>query len=1070
MRSLSTQLQSLISQRVLASIPYVKITRVIDQTPPITSPDLTDPFFASTHPFSNLFGSPADEPSAPFLLSSNFPVETMPHLPSPVSSGVDSLTRRISFTLVNIDYQDQTLYEFLTSEAALDLAQLLLEVLIIPTGEFSATDFINGDTTLGETVSYFSGEIDRVTSVSDVIECRAVSLNPVTPWKLVPDDAGSPRDRGLRLPLVLGKNAIVSCVTLQIGSFTVISQNLKIGSDTIAVDNISGFGTTGSAMVAAEKVAWTGKAENLLTGVTRAEDGTIEADHVLGTFVFELGDDVVLGVSSLPVSGLNALFVLGPSGTSTRVTPLVYSVTLDDETNTPGSSGDGITTITFTTNQISGLVSQLHADAAVIRQAEYTNDDPDQTQQTDAVPFANQSLIAGTGAQGTWTNVGNSNVNWTFSKGSSNTQDLTGFYDLTDFTASSLFDSLQFIRFAFTLDVNTVSGGTLAVGLALSGAEGVLTGVTDGVIVATTDITTTGVHVIEGGLYIAEENALVASMGTFVIDFVKGPAPGGNPNFDIDITEVRMFYSTIDDTTSSTSLFRGWIADDALGNIPNVNSWAERDGTTLGGVDYSSSMFWNGRHTTITNGNESLGAVYERDVGGAEDFHYAEVNLDGALYDPQPVSPGPGEDFAWYEPATSPAPDPGVLIIDTIKLRLGKAPSGPIVETDSGNNVSINAVLYNGTRSDVVLTQVVKTNSFSSPGSGSTTEMFFEWKVEDSEIRAGLVADSFDWANDLRVAVWGSDGYVPGSGTGDKLAWSDMSFTYTLAVKSLFVPIDRPIDAQIQASAGGAGLQFFAVCDGPEADDGTWNAASGEVLEHPGDLMRFWLEDVHGLTNVDTSAFSGSTYATATPNYQFGFDARNMGSTFEQVLLRMGYEGSANVCQPSGGDWTLFFPNISGNFGSPIKTLTGIGNLISIGKDTDEISTRLTVFSHFDPRFESTDNRSFSEVQTTDPTAGAVIAREVEFGRRDADPMFLFAHNNTDGVTQWRGYIEKELGRSARIFAFRSDHWEGFALEIGDVVEIEDPRIDGGSAVKSRVIEVEHSRSQGVLLRLAEVT
>lgn len=1063
-RALSANVQELVSKRVLAEIPVVKLTRVIDHS----IPTKTDPAYFTTHPVSGVYGVPETNPQLPFLQRVTFPTETMAHLPSPVRGSVDSLTRRIQFVLANVQYQDETLYEFLTALARLDRAELELSMLLVPGPEITRQGFISS-ATAGETLSFFVGEVARVTAVGDEITCTGVSALPVTPWKLVPDDGGDPRDRGLRLPLALGKGAVVACVTLQIGDLTSLQQELTIDSTTIVLDDASGFQATGTGMVGAELVSWSGKEGNQLTGVERGLQGTHQADHIVGTFVLELGP-AVLAVSSHPVSAVTALYVKGPSGGTVKVSPLLHTVTLDDESNDPGSSGDGITTVSFTSGQLATLVHLTHADAAVIQQAQYTNDTPDLTEQSDALPFANQSLVAGNGAQGTWTDVGLATVNWTFLKSSSNTQDLTGFYDLSDFSASSLVDTLRFVRFEFTIDVNAAAGGTLTVGLRLDGAEGVLVDALDGSIVATFDITTTGTFVVEGSIFVAEEGQVVANMGPFVIDFIKSQAPGGNPSFDIDITEVRIVYLTIDDTTSSTSKDRGTISDDALGEIPNVNAWSAEDGTTVGGVDYSSSMFWNGRHTQFASGSESLAAKYERDVGGDEDFRYAEANLDGALYDPQPESPSlPDEEFAWYLKATSPAPDDGVPVIETIRVTLPQNLSDPTVFTDSGNTVSINAVLYNGPGSDVVATQTLKTNSYADPG--SSADQVFEWTVEAGEIRAGLQADSPTWADDLRIAIWGSGGYVPGTGTGDGLQWAAILLSYELAVKSLFVPIDRPVDAQIQALAGAGGLQFFAICDGPEADDGTWNADEGEVLEHPGDLMRYWLEVIHGLTNVDSATFSGSAYADATPGYRFGFDARNLGSTFEQVLLQMGYEGSANVAQPSGGDWTITFPNASFQFPAPSVTLTDLADLIAIGKDTDEIRTRLTVFSHFDPRFDSADNRSFTQVQTTDPLAAAVIAREEEFGRLDNDPQFLLAHNNEAGVTNWRLRQEFELGRFARIFLGRVNWFGGgYALEIGDVVSIQHPNVDSGVAVKSRIIETQPSQERGKHIRAAEVT
>jgi hypothetical protein len=97
----------------------------------------------------------------------------------------------------------------------------------------------------------------------------------------------------------------------------------------------------------------------------------------------------------------------------------------------------------------------------------------------------------------------------------------------------------------------------------------------------------------------------------------------------------------------------------------------------------------------------------------------------------------------------------------------------------------------------------------------------------------------------------------------------------------------------------------------------------------------------------------------------------------------------------------------------------------------------------------------------------AVLDREIEFGVNAAEPYFLFCHTSDglDGVTDWRGYMEQELGRFARLFSFRGDHWQVAALELGDVVTF----VLGAESIKARVIEVTRDQRRGYLLRLAEV-
>ncbi len=150
-------------------------------------------------------------------------------------------------------------------------------------------------------------------------------------------------------------------------------------------------------------------------------------------------------------------------------------------------------------------------------------------------------------------------------------------------------------------------------------------------------------------------------------------------------------------------------------------------------------------------------------------------------------------------------------------------------------------------------------------------------------------------------------------------------------------------------------------------------------------------------------------------------------------------------------------------------TIDSLGEIIAIGKDDSEILTRLQVYFAFDPRFESGDNRAFTLVQSTDPTLMPVSDREDEFGRKDADPFFLFAHtaDGAAGVTDWREYMEQELGRFARVFTTRVDHWQGFTLELGDIRTLTVVNGEVSEDVKVRVIETDPNT--GIQVRFVEV-
>jgi hypothetical protein len=282
-----------------------------------------------------------------------------------------------------------------------------------------------------------------------------------------------------------------------------------------------------------------------------------------------------------------------------------------------------------------------------------------------------------------------------------------------------------------------------------------------------------------------------------------------------------------------------------------------------------------------------------------------------------------------------------------------------------------------------------------------------------------------------------------------------------------FIPIPQVNEAEINASAGGVGLEFYAVCDGPVAPDGTYDVDSGDLMNHPSDLIRFWLQEVGGIPAADVDDTTFDAAVTNLVGYEWGFDARNLGATWEAILLRMGYEARANIVKPSDVKWKLLTANTSFSFGAATGTIDSTEKLNEIHKDDRETRSRLTVFFDHDPRFEGSDNRSFRQVQTTDPLDAAVIAVEDEFGRNDAEPYFLFCHNgsNAAGVTDWRLYMEQELGRGGRIFAGRVDHWQAWPLETGDVKNL----LTTSGTTKTRVLEVRRDQRQGFVLRFVEV-
>lgn len=1004
-RSLPAAVVDLVAQRVLAEIPMVRITVVEDHS----VPTLDTPVTLTTWPTDrvNALG-----PEMPFLNRISYPIETFAHLPSPRGGSTNSLRRQVAFTLVNAAYSGGSLYDLLTANGRLDRAQVLLETLIVPTREMTGAEagFQNGIAGLltdGDTIEVFEGEISRVLTVGSEIQCQARSALPEVDWKLVPDDGSDPRDRGTRLPMPLGEGAIVRCVNLDVGAVATTAAAVAIADTSIplGVEDIGTLPSSGSGMLGAEAISWTGRSGNILTPVTRGELGTAVANHIAGTRLIEL-QPIVLGVAATASTAVTALFVISETtGGLIRLPDLIYSIDYDDETTAPGSSGDGIVTATLSAGQVAVVVNGVVADATVTTQAEYADSgDPTVATDIDDTITADNALTAGpgSGATGSWTDT-TTTPTWTHSGGGDQQELRTAFTDNLTGTAAAL---LRDARFGFDITVNTLSGSTITVGLRVAGAEAALIGVPDGTIVATFEATTTGaVTDIWGPVFEAAADGTVGDLYGVTLDVANGEVSGGGPSVAF----------TIDDTRIEVSYY----SDSVISIEDNTTFNPGEEGGTTSSVG---SPYWNADWDPPS-----------RDV--VRDDALDRLEFDWEVLEDTQI----GTEFE------------GASLEDDASFpKLGASWNG--IGANSSINVDVE-IEATGDWSGISDKPPILTIS------GAADSTFETGSHILTNVRRNITSAAF-------VGV-GFTYRVKGGADGDELTINTGLRAKYVVADPAFGLATRVEDAQIQASAGGIGLEFFAIVDGPEAPNANYNAASGDLMNTPADLIHYWLAEFGGFADADIDHAGTFTDAdTDLAGYEWGFDARNLGRDWASILLRMGYEARSNICRPSGGDWVMLQASASGAFPAPTVTVDSIGDEQAIGKDDDEIKTRLTVFFAFDPRFESADSQSFTQVQTTDPLAAAVITREEEFGRQDADAMFLFCHVAAAGVTDWREYMEQELGRFAFIVDCRVDHHQAYSLEIGDVVTLATTHV---GSIKARVIELQRNQDRGWLAKLVEV-
>ena len=1006
MRTLAANLQQLVASRVLAEIPQVQITIVEDHDVPTLAP----PAVFGTYPIDG-----GALPTLPFLKRITFPIETMSHMPAASAGAVDAFTRQILFALVNLPYGGNTslLNWLLRNGGKLDRSLLKLSTYMLPPREFGNepihTAFVYEPDSSGGSVPYFDGVVDRVVSVGSEIQCIGRTLLPEIPFKQVPSTSPDFRDRGLPLPMPIGSEAIVKCVNLDLGFVATTIEQLGIGSVDVGIAVVTGTPPqSGTAMIGAEAITWTAYSGGRLTGITRAVSPTLEADWVAGTQLIEV-KSLVMAVAAYPTPGVVALYIIsGTTGTTIRVPTLLYSVNSAD-TQPPGAVGDPITTVTLSPVQLADVLQGVIADATVTQQAEYEGTStPAQDTATDTAADVDNALVPATsGTEGVWTNV-TMTPTWTFSKGSANFQDLR--VSFPNGLSQAGLQGLRYARFSFDVTVNALTQTSISIGLIANNIPGVLVGVQDGSLVASIDVSATGSYVgVSGAIYLAEPGMDIEDLSPVLIDVIKGEVSGGNPSVDFTIDAVKVEYGYWEDIELQTSTRQisgnGTIANTIIGAWTGI--WADTNTTSPSLKRNDGSGFKHSSEMQVLTDPWAGDPVYEGLVFDSLEIQFlASVAVTGGQ--------GINDATARFTPVNGPWD-----VADSLPATTN------INNIDVGGPSSSDSVFVN-----------LKANARTQDAIGMHYEVAF-----------GLAGDN---------------------NTGTHTITLEAKFWVK---KDPFAPLPRLTDTTIQTAAGNVDLQFYATVDGPDVPNdltNPWNGTPGDTLNHPADIARHWLETVGGYapSDLDLPSFA-EAFANLGAGYIWGFDARNTGSVWREVLARIGYEARANLVRPSGGPWKMLTAQADHTWGAPVATLDSFGELVAIGKDDREIRTRFTVYSDFDPRAGVFDTTAFFAVQTTDPTAPAVVAREQVYGITYNQPQLLRCHRveGSVGSADWVAYQEQEYGREARIWSGRFDHWQAYPIEIGDVVTL---TLEGESP-KCRVIETQRDQINGIRLRLIEV-
>jgi hypothetical protein len=238
------------------------------------------------------------------------------------------------------------------------------------------------------------------------------------------------------------------------------------------------------------------------------------------------------------------------------------------------------------------------------------------------------------------------------------------------------------------------------------------------------------------------------------------------------------------------------------------------------------------------------------------------------------------------------------------------------------------------------------------------------------------------------------------------------------------------------------------------------------------------------LTTVHSGSYDNC--ATNLDDNVWAFDMRTLGSDFETCLARMAYEARATIVPEetsSGTEWKMLTALSTYHFSAASGSVTewAPGGFVEADQDVRHAHASRFTFPYA-PDFSKGDgeeafaglvvaNKDDNDLPASPgPTTAQFVTAAAELGSYDAEPMALKCSQQEATAEEIAGYYCHERIRvPARLFAVREvPWWEGYALEVGDIMTITPPWESAG--VKCRIIEVTKDPStEQIELRAVEV-
>jgi hypothetical protein len=284
--------------------------------------------------------------------------------------------------------------------------------------------------------------------------------------------------------------------------------------------------------------------------------------------------------------------------------------------------------------------------------------------------------------------------------------------------------------------------------------------------------------------------------------------------------------------------------------------------------------------------------------------------------------------------------------------------------------------------------------------------------------------------------------------------WVEWSFAgYEIEVEGGSASaISQVLGAEAAAGASvGYGLRFFADVDGIPAPDSGYEASQDLVLSHPADIIKHWVEVVGGET-IDTAslaAFVTSLGASA----EWGFDARSLGLTWEEVLQRMAFESRCNIVpveKSTGREWKILVADNDYGFDDTgISTITQTHAMTDEGRGVDDLASYFTFRYGFDASLPGGGNEEgfksalIANPDTSDvPITTTIIDNAAKrFGALDAGPIAFRCIQYPATAQDVAGYmVQERIANDRRVFELREVAWfDALPHDVGDIVSITAP-------------------------------